>query len=109
MTVMQTAAKAGTPYAKSADITEPRVIAPSSHPDWLAIAGLGAPAIQPTKSADRLRSGLYVIASLLLLGLVWQTLSYLVGADVLPGPVASILAIEQSNREGYLWSDIGIT
>src|SRR5215471_20222729 len=108
MTVMPTAAKAASPYDKSADIAAPRVIPSSSGLEWLAAAGLGVPA-QPAKSADRLRSGLYIIASLFLLALVWQTLSYLVGADVLPGPVASILAIEQSNREGYLWSDIGIT
>jgi NitT/TauT family transport system permease protein len=56
-----------------------------------------------------MRSALYVIASLFLLALVWQAVSSLVGADVLPGPTASILAVEQSNREGYLWSDIGIT
>jgi NitT/TauT family transport system permease protein len=109
MTVMPTAAKAASPYDKSADIAAPRVIRSSSGLEWLAAASLGVPAAPPAKSVDRWRSGLYIVASLFLLALVWQTLSYLVGADVLPGPVASILAIEQSNREGYLWSDIGIT
>jgi len=108
MTVMPTAAGAGAPSDKSADIAEPRVVPPSSGL-WLAAADLGVPTTEPTTLTDRWRSGLYIVASLLLLALVWQALSYLVGADVLPGPVASILAIEQSNREGYLWSDIGIT
>src|SRR5215470_4377103 len=109
MTVMPTAAKAASPYDKSADIAAPRVIRSSSGLEWLAAASLGVPPAPPAQSVDRWRSGLYIVASLFLLALVWQTLSYLVGADVLPGPVASILAIEQSNREGYLWSDIGIT
>src|SRR5262245_58635805 len=109
MTVMPTAATAVSPRDKSADIAEPRATPALSGRDWLVAAGLGVPATKPAMPADRLRSGLYIVASLFLLALVWQTLSYLVGTDVLPGPVASILAIEQSNREGYLWSDIGIT
>jgi NitT/TauT family transport system permease protein len=44
-----------------------------------------------------------------LLGLAWQGASHLAGSDVLPGPVTSILAVAESSREGYLWSDIGIT
>src|SRR5258708_4284549 len=108
MTVMPTAAGAGAPSDKSADIAEPRVVPPSSGL-WLAAADPGVPTTEPTTLTDRWRAGLYIVASLLLLALVWQALSYRVGADVLPGPVASILAIEQSNREGYLWSDIGIT
>ena len=32
-----------------------------------------------------------------------------IGAAVLPGPFASIAAIADAHRDGYLWSDIGIT
>lgn len=105
---MPTAARVEAPYDKSADIAEPRAVPPSPEPGLVA-DGPGGATMKPATSTDRLRSGLYTVASLFLLGLVWQTLSFLVGADVLPGPVASILAIEQSSREGYLWSDIGIT
>src|SRR5258708_5699979 len=108
MTVMPTAAGAGAPSEKAAEIAEPPVVPPSSGL-WRAAADLGVPTTEPTTLTDRWRSGLYIVASLLLLALVWQALSYLVGADVPPGPVAAILAIEQSSREGYLWSDIGIT
>ncbi len=59
--------------------------------------------------AGSLRSALYVIGSLFLLAVAWQLVSYAVGADILPDPIASILAVEESSREGYLWSDIGIT
>src|SRR5260370_39713981 len=108
MTARPPAVGVGAPSDKSADIAEPRVVPPSSGL-WLAAADLGVPTTEPTTLTDRWRSGLYIVASLLLLALVWQALSYLVGADVLPGPVASILAIEQPNREAHLWSDIGIT
>jgi hypothetical protein len=43
------------------------------------------------------------------LGVIWQAGSYLAADDVPPGPVASVLAVGQSSREGYLWSDIAIT
>jgi NitT/TauT family transport system permease protein len=69
----------------------------------------GQPAPGPSTLAGGVRSTLYGAASLFLLGVTWQAGSYLVGDDVLPGPVTSILAVEQSSREGYLWSDIGIT
>jgi NitT/TauT family transport system permease protein len=59
--------------------------------------------------ADRAQAALYVVGSLVLLGLTWQGISFIVGADVLPGPVASVLAIRRSAADGYLWSDIGIT
>jgi NitT/TauT family transport system permease protein len=108
MTVMPTAAGAGAPYDRSADSAEPGAVPPARELRPAA-AGVDEAPAEPATLADRLHSGLYLVASLFLLGLVWQMLSYLVGADVLPGPVASILAIEQSNREGYLWSDIGIT
>jgi NitT/TauT family transport system permease protein len=49
------------------------------------------------------------MTSLGLLALTWQMASVLAGADVLPGPVASIAAVRASRSEGYLWSDIGIT
>jgi NitT/TauT family transport system permease protein len=52
---------------------------------------------------------LYSVCSLVLLVLTWQAVSSLAGADVLPGPVESILAVAESSREGYLWTDIGIT
>jgi NitT/TauT family transport system permease protein len=64
---------------------------------------------RPSSLAGGLRSALYLAASLLLLALAWEAASSLAGADVLPGPVASILAVGESSREGYLWSDIGIT
>src|ERR1700688_4024194 len=79
---------------------------------WL-IARPNCPAM--TSVADsrapqrRVQAGLYVAASLVLLGLAWQAVSTFVGAQVLPGPIASILAIRQSASEGYLWSDIAIT
>jgi NitT/TauT family transport system permease protein len=107
MTVMPTAAGAGVPSDRSADSAEPAAVPPVR--ELRLAVGPDEATTEPATSADRWRSGLYLVASLFLLGLVWQLLSYLVGADVLPGPVASILAIEQSNREGYLWSDIGIT
>jgi NitT/TauT family transport system permease protein len=65
--------------------------------------------VLPSSLAGGVCSALYLVASLFLLALAWQAASYLAGADVLPGPVASILAVEESSREGYLWSDIGIT
>ena len=108
MTVMPIAAGAGAPYDRSADSADPAAVPPAEELRP-APAGPDEATTESPTLADRLRSGLYLVASLFLLGLVWQMLSYLVGADVLPGPVASILAIEQSNREGYLWSDIGIT
>jgi NitT/TauT family transport system permease protein len=52
---------------------------------------------------------MYVVASLALLGLAWQGVSFIVGADVLPGPIASVLSIRHSAADGYLWSDIAIT
>jgi NitT/TauT family transport system permease protein len=107
MSVMPTVAKGAAPRDESAGIANPRIVVPGLN--WLVAAGLGMPTTEKMTSADRVRSALYIIASLCLLALVWQTLSFLVGADVLPGPIASILAVEQSNREGYLWSDIGIT
>jgi NitT/TauT family transport system permease protein len=111
MTVMPIAANAAAPRPAVADIADaaPTAASPSPRPDWPAAAGLGAATSAPRSAADRVRAGLYVLASLLLLALVWQAVSVLVGADVLPGPIASILAVEQSHREGYLWSDIGIT
>jgi NitT/TauT family transport system permease protein len=110
MTVMP-AAKAAASRNEPAYIADssPPTVPPSSALDWLAAACLGTPTTWPISPADRLRSGLYVVASLFLLALFWQTVSYLIGADVLPGPIASMLAVEQSSREGYLWSDIGIT
>jgi NitT/TauT family transport system permease protein len=58
---------------------------------------------------SRVRPVIYAVASLVLLALTWQALSFLSGSDVLPGPVESILAVAESSREGYLWTDIGIT
>jgi NitT/TauT family transport system permease protein len=111
MTVMPTVAKAAAPRDEPADIADSSspIVPSSPGPNWLAIAGLGAPAGGPVSAADRVRAGLYIVVSLCLLALVWQAVSSLVGADVLPGPIESILAVEQSHREGYLWSDIGIT
>jgi NitT/TauT family transport system permease protein len=63
----------------------------------------------PSPLAGCLRAALYVIASLSLLALAWQATSCLAGADVLPGPVPSILAVGEASREGWLWSDIAIT
>jgi len=68
-----------------------------------AAAGKGRP------STDRLLNALYLLASLTLLTLTWQFVSWIVGADVLPGPWASVAAVAQSQREGFLWSDMGIT
>jgi NitT/TauT family transport system permease protein len=63
----------------------------------------------PSSLAASLRAALYVITSLSLLALTWQAASSFAGADVLPGPVDSIMAVAESNREGFMWSDIGIT
>jgi NitT/TauT family transport system permease protein len=75
--------------------------------------GIARPAMPPSRGpsslAGGLRSTLYLVASLSLLALCWEAASHLAGADVLPGPVESILAVGESSREGYLWSDIGIT
>ncbi len=69
-----------------------------------------APLAEPGKPpADRWRGALYLLVSMALLALMWQFVSWIVGADVLPGPWASIAAVGQSQREGYLWSDIGVT
>ena len=59
--------------------------------------------------AGRVQASLYTLASLLLLALAWQGVSWLVGADVLPPPIASVLAIGQSSADGYLWSDMAVT
>jgi NitT/TauT family transport system permease protein len=58
---------------------------------------------------DRVQATAFVVASLVLLGLAWQAVSAYVGAQVLPGPIASIAAIRRSATEGYLWSDMAIT
>ncbi len=86
-------------------MTDVLAAAPSADPTLEAeLAGDGRKSI-----ATALRNSLYLGTSLFLLGLVWELISRRVGVDVLPGPVASILAIEQAHKEGYLWSDIGIT
>lgn len=73
--------------------------------------GEPADAARPPRAAyaGRAQAILYVVASLVLLALAWQGASFIVGADVLPGPVASVLAIRKSASDGYLWSDIAIT
>jgi NitT/TauT family transport system permease protein len=63
----------------------------------------------PSSAGSGLRAALYLAASLGLLSLAWQAASYLAGTDVLPGPVASILAVAGLSREGFMWSDLGIT
>jgi NitT/TauT family transport system permease protein len=63
----------------------------------------------PSSLASGLRSALYLFASLGLLALVWQAASSFAGADVLPGPADSVLAVAESSREGFMWSDLGIT
>jgi len=47
--------------------------------------------------------------SAILLLILWQGLSILIGAEVLPGPVNSMQAIAEAHRSGYLWSDMAIT
>jgi NitT/TauT family transport system permease protein len=79
----------------------------------VALEGMGAGA-RPLGGragafADWLRSGLYAACSMGLLLLVWQGTSWRVGSDVLPGPFESIAAVRDSERAGYLWSDILIT
>lgn len=56
-----------------------------------------------------LRSAAWLAGSLVLLLAFWAAISALVGKDVLPGPVESIAAVGESWRDGFLWSDIGIT
>jgi NitT/TauT family transport system permease protein len=60
-------------------------------------------------AAGYLQMAGYLAISLALLALVWQCLSWAIGADVLPGPLESLLAVHRAESEGYLWSDIGIT
>jgi NitT/TauT family transport system permease protein len=103
MTVLPTAASA-VAYGD-----EPAGVARAAMPSPQAPSSQAQSPRAPFSLAGRLRSALYLVASLFLLALAWQAASYLAGADVLPGPVASILAVEESSREGYLWSDIGIT
>jgi NitT/TauT family transport system permease protein len=57
----------------------------------------------------RLWPVLSMAASIVLLLGAWQIASFLVGDDVLPGPLASIAAVADAERSGYLWSDLGIT
>src|SRR5258706_10934654 len=99
MSVMPTVAKRAAPRDESAGIANPRIVAPGLK--WLAAPGLGVPTSEIMTSADAFRSALYIIASLCLLGLVWQRLSFLMGPHVPPGPIASIFAVGQSNRQGY--------
>jgi NitT/TauT family transport system permease protein len=88
----------------------PSSAAPSSAAPSSAAPSSATPSSAgPSSLTGGLRSALYGMASLCLLALTWQGLSHLAGADVLPGPVESILAVAESSREGYLWSDIGIT
>lgn len=95
---------------KDAMTTAERAAAPTSE---VALSdgarGREAPAVKAKASVDRLLNTLYLLASLVLLALAWKFVSWIVGADVLPGPWASIAAVEKSQQEGYLWSDNGIT
>lgn len=58
---------------------------------------------------DRLPSVLYLLVSIGLLAILWQTLSWLLGASVLPSPWVAVSEIRYSHEQGYLWSDIGVT
>jgi NitT/TauT family transport system permease protein len=68
-----------------------------------------ARAVPPSLVAGGLRSAVHAMASLGLLAVIWQIASVFAGADVLPGPLTSVAAVEEACREGYLWSDIGVT
>lgn len=54
-------------------------------------------------------SAAYGLVSTALLLLVWQGISWHVGANVLPGPWASVAAVKDAEQQGYLWSDLGAT
>lgn len=73
-----------------------------------ALTGAGL-RVGDSRSMEKAWNAIYLVASLILLGLLWQAISWRIGADVLPGPLAALAAVEQSHRDGYLWSDIGIT
>jgi NitT/TauT family transport system permease protein len=73
-------------------------------PDSHAAASAGG-----RPSADHLANAMYLLCSLGLLVLAWQAVSWIVGADVLPGPWASLATVGTVQSEGYLWSDIGVT
>jgi NitT/TauT family transport system permease protein len=98
-------------------MTEPSMIVLSTVAG--AVASRGEPpddvrsALRSSAAPSSLASGLcaafYVSVSLGLLALAWQAVSSLTGADVLPGPVDSIVAVAEASREGWLWSDLGIT
>jgi NitT/TauT family transport system permease protein len=113
MTVLPTVASA-VAYSDETHSGETRGIAraavPSSQSPSSRSPSSRGPSLRGSSSlAGGLRSALYLAASLFLLALAWQAASRLAGADVLPGPVESVLAVGESSRDGYLWSDIGIT
>jgi NitT/TauT family transport system permease protein len=70
---------------------------------------IAAPRAPRRTPADRAAMvGWPVLSGILLLG-VWQFVSWRVGSDVLPGPVASVRAVGDSVSQGYLWSDMWAT
>lgn len=52
---------------------------------------------------------LYPLASAALFLLLWQVGALALGRDLLPAPLDAIEAMVASHRDGYLWSDVGIT
>jgi len=54
-------------------------------------------------------SVLFPLASAALFLLAWQLGALLLGRDLLPTPGDAVAAMIESQHEGYLWTDVGIT
>lgn len=66
--------------------------------------------VEPRRRASkRFTQVPFAIASLLLFAVLWQGVSLLVGADVLPAPLGSLQAVVESYHDGTLLPDMAIT
>ena len=91
---------------------EGRIMPKAARADLWAPANFPAPQwLGPRKQAHATgaQAVLWTSLSALVLVAAWQGLSWFIGFDVLPGPLSSVLAVDDVLHEGYFWSDIGIT
>lgn len=65
--------------------------------------------LAPARAKRSASALLYPLASAALFLLLWQLASLGLGADLLPAPADAVEAMVASHRDGYLWSDVGIT
>jgi NitT/TauT family transport system permease protein len=63
----------------------------------------------PAAFGARARNLFFPVASAITFLLAWEVASLVLGADLLPSPLAAVLAVIKSQQEGYLWSDLGVT